>query len=936
MNSRLRTILFLISITAIFGLILILNSVSSAEAVGETDQGDVAPQSSEIDPITTSPQATDAIVVNITTIGSGNVTQEVLPQPAPPDHVRLTAVPDGNGEWEFDGWSGDLPLGANPDVSPLVITTDGTYNITATFIKRCFPLEPPTHGGNGADPVPTPIKSNGCVDNLTYYAGDVINLLADPDAHWKITSNSWSGTDNDSSMSVNNTVTMQVDGLAVSIIYYPICYPLTVNWNPEGGNVQYTGANCPGSTSGNQYLEGTVVGLEAFDAPGYVFSGWGGALTGIANPTTVTMNGIRTVTANFSLSCHSLTTTHSPPGTGSNPGALPTKSASCNTGEYVFGEEIALSSQPNAGWRVQAWTDTNNDNSTSNNNSLTFPALASGEGHVVGVIYQQLPTLQFKLASYQVNEDGGTATIEVERIGSSSESVDVWYATSDGTAEAGMDYVSTSNRLTFGSEIKSQSFEVTILDDNTKEGTETVNLTLSNVSSNAVLGVPDTAELVILDDEGDLTVQFQTTTYQAQEISPTLPISVTLFPIATENVYVEFRSTAGTATNGEDYVDVFKLLRFMPGETVKRVDISLIDDALDEPNETVHFELSNNDGADLGESQAIMTIIDDDDPPSLHFSSSEYFVKEGELTTPVTVTMSATSSYSITVDFDVIEVSVGRQFAGTLIFEPGEISKTIDIPVGEYQAGDTLNIFLSEAENATLVSPSSASLTILDKDRSECHVLTMDNTGYGKLPVTTNLKNSIACPAGEFVADELIFVLAEPDPGWTVDGWFGTLDNNLTTSENIVRMPDSAHLINVYYITSSYLPSLPKNYTTYFEGPQEAEPNNTLSMANGPIRSGKDYFGGFAETSDIFDNYFFSLPAKGSVQLQLVDVPVDRDYNLLLLSSNSEIKGYSGSLGNAEEHISVNNLDPGLYYVSIYFFSGPISSEKYRLNVIYD
>jgi hypothetical protein len=331
-----------------------------------------------------------------------------------------------------------------------------------------------------------------------------------------------------------------------------------------------------------------------------------------------------------------------------------------------------------------------------------------------------------------------------------------------------------------------------------------------------------------------------------------------------------------------------------------------------------------------------MTIIDDDDTPTLQFSDSEYFAKEGDLTTPVSVTLNAASAYSIKVYYDVIKVSVGRQLAGNLIFAPGEVNKTIDVPVDGYQVGDTLNIILSDAENATLGSPSSTSLTILDKDRSECHQLTMDNTGYGKLPITTNMKKSVGCAVGEFVADELIFVSAQPDPGWDVDGWFGTLDNGLKNDENIVRMPDSDHVVNVFYITSRYMPTVSNMYITYFEGSQEVEPNDALSKANGPIRSGKDYFGGFSSTNDSYDSFFFTLPSKGNVQIQLVDIPIGRDYNLYLLSSDLDLTGYSGSLNNADEHISVGGLEKGLYYVSVHFAQGKTSTAKYRLNVIYD
>jgi hypothetical protein len=112
-------------------------------------------------------------------------------------------------------------------------------------------------------------------------------------------------------------------------------------------------------------------------------------------------------------------------------------------------------------------------------------------------------TVQFSAPSYSVNESDGTASITVTLNSSSSISVavDVNYATSDGTATEGVDYISTSGTLTFDpGGVTSQSFSVTILQDTDVEGGETITLTLSD-PVNAHLGTPSIATLTIVDDE---------------------------------------------------------------------------------------------------------------------------------------------------------------------------------------------------------------------------------------------------------------------------------------------------------------------------------------------------------------------------------------------------------------------------------------------------
>jgi hypothetical protein len=76
--------------------------------------------------------------------------------------------------------------------------------------------------------------------------------------------------------------------------------------------------------------------------------------------------------------------------------------------------------------------------------------------------------------------------------------VTIDYATSDGTATAGSDYVAISGTLIFAVGQTIGTFDVPIIDDSLNEADETVNLTLSN-PGNATLDTPSTAILTIVD-----------------------------------------------------------------------------------------------------------------------------------------------------------------------------------------------------------------------------------------------------------------------------------------------------------------------------------------------------------------------------------------------------------------------------------------------------
>jgi uncharacterized repeat protein (TIGR01451 family) len=123
-------------------------------------------------------------------------------------------------------------------------------------------------------------------------------------------------------------------------------------------------------------------------------------------------------------------------------------------------------------------------------------------------------TVQFSAATYNTTEGSGFTTITVARLGDTTQAVTVDYATPDdssavtilpcstagGAASPRCDFTTALGTLKFAAGESSKTFTVLISQDNIVEGPETLPLTLSNVSSNALLGTPTTATLTIADD----------------------------------------------------------------------------------------------------------------------------------------------------------------------------------------------------------------------------------------------------------------------------------------------------------------------------------------------------------------------------------------------------------------------------------------------------
>ena len=109
-------------------------------------------------------------------------------------------------------------------------------------------------------------------------------------------------------------------------------------------------------------------------------------------------------------------------------------------------------------------------------------------------------SVQFGSATYSANDTSGMATITVVRNTGSQGTVTVNYATSDGTATAGVSYTATSGTLTFADGVTSQSFTIPILSTAAGRGNQTVNLTISSPTGGATLGAQTTAVLTLIDN----------------------------------------------------------------------------------------------------------------------------------------------------------------------------------------------------------------------------------------------------------------------------------------------------------------------------------------------------------------------------------------------------------------------------------------------------
>jgi hypothetical protein len=111
------------------------------------------------------------------------------------------------------------------------------------------------------------------------------------------------------------------------------------------------------------------------------------------------------------------------------------------------------------------------------------------------------------------------------------------------------------------------------------------------------------------------TVQFDPASYAVGEAASTSTITLTRTDGSDGAISVDFASSDGTAAS--DYTATSGTLDFAAGETSETFTVPILNDAGDEPDETVNLTLSNpTRGASLGGQITAVLTITDDDPPN--------------------------------------------------------------------------------------------------------------------------------------------------------------------------------------------------------------------------------------------------------------------------------------------------------------------------------
>jgi len=213
----------------------------------------------------------------------------------------------------------------------------------------------------------------------------------------------------------------------------------------------------------------------------------------------------------------------------------------------------------------------------------------------------------------------------------------------------------------------------------------------------AIIGPP----IIAVDD-----VQIVEGTGGSTEVSVTIRLS----RASDEPIVLSYSTAADTARASDDYLP-FELtsLTFEPGEIVKTIVVLIVADSVDEPDEQFYFDLANPVGAIVGKGRGVVTILDDDH--TLTATGGEIVQPvAGTATASFLVTLPYASGLPIQVNYTTADGTAiaGEHYlatSGSLLFEPGQTQKTVDVDVlpGLVDpAGRTILLRLSEPTYAVI------------------------------------------------------------------------------------------------------------------------------------------------------------------------------------------------------------------------------------------
>ena len=355
--------------------------------------------------------------------------------------------------------------------------------------------------------------------------------------------------------------------------------------------------------------------------------------------------------------------------------------------------------------RVPILQDSTAEPSESFTVELSNPNRATVSDGTGAVTIEADPMPELRISDAAPVAEGNDAVFTVSLSTPSSQVVTVEYTTEDGTADAGDDYTTIAETLTFSPGQTTKIIRVPVLVDSTQESSETFTVELSTPMGTTLA---DSTGLgtITADPMPGLSIG------DAEPVAEggAAVFTVTLVPASNHVVTVTYSTVDGTAVADADFTPTSGTLTFNPNQTTKTIRVPILRDTVHEPSETFTVELDDPTGTTLADSTGLGTIAADA-TPGLNIADAVNVAEGRDAVFRVTLRPATNHVVSVTyttMDGTAVADADYTPVTGTLRFEPRETTKTIRVPVlldTMTEQSETFTVELSNPGGSTLADP---------------------------------------------------------------------------------------------------------------------------------------------------------------------------------------------------------------------------------------
>jgi hypothetical protein len=220
----------------------------------------------------------------------------------------------------------------------------------------------------------------------------------------------------------------------------------------------------------------------------------------------------------------------------------------------------------------------------------------------------------------------------------------------------------------------------------------------------------------------------------------TATVTANLSAAHTDVVTVDL-TISGTAAAPDDYTVSGTQIAIPVGATSGAVTITSVQDAVDEPDETVVVDISGATNAqESGTQQVTVTILDDDEPipvPDITLSVDNAAIPENAGVATFTASLSEVTTVPVTIDLDISGTTDASDFAASatqIVVAPGSTSGSITVTALQDEldeADETVVIDISDVTGGTESGVQQQTTTITDDDEPKLTVTALTPTTSG-------------------------------------------------------------------------------------------------------------------------------------------------------------------------------------------------------------